>query len=124
MFDFLMLISAIIFITTDFVYLKVIQNYFLNQIRLVQGSEPKLNYLGVVLCYLFLIVGIYYFIIKPHKSVSDAFLLGVIIYGVYESTNYALLKNWSIITVIIDTLWGGLLFAFTTYAVNMIRNVF
>jgi uncharacterized membrane protein len=124
MFDFLMLISAIIFITTDFVYLKVIQNYFLNQVRLVQGSEPKINYLGVVLCYLFLIVGIYYFIIKPRKSVSDAFLLGVIIYGVYESTNYALLKNWSIITVIIDTLWGGVLFAFTTYAVNMIRTVF
>lgn len=124
MFDFLMLISAIIFITTDFVYLNVIKNYFLNQIRLVQGSEPKINYLGVALSYLFLIVGIQYFILKPRKSVSDAFLLGIVIYGVYETTNYALLKNWSIITVIIDTLWGGLLFAFTTYAVNMSREIF
>ena len=124
MFDFLMLVSAIIFITTDFVYLNVIKNYFLNQIKLVQGSEPKVNFLGVALCYIFLIAGINYFIIKPRKSVNDAFLLGIVIYGVYETTNYALLKNWSIFTVIIDTLWGGLLFAFTTYIVNMLRGVF
>jgi uncharacterized membrane protein len=124
MFDFLMLVSAIIFITTDFVYLSVIKDYFLNQIKLVQGSEPKVNYLGVALCYIFLIAGINYFIIKPRKSVNDAFLLGIVIYGVYETTNYALLKNWSIFTVIIDTLWGGLLFAFTTYVVNMLRGVF
>ena len=123
MFDFLMLVSAIIFITTDFVYLNVIKNYFLNQIKLVQGSEPKVNFLGVALCYIFLIAGINYFIIKPRKSVNDAFLLGIVIYGVYETTNYALLKNWSIFTVIIDTLWGGLLFAFTTYIVNMLRGI-
>ncbi len=124
MFDFLMLVSAIVFITTDFVYLNVIKDYFNNQIKLVQGSEPKVNYLGVALCYIFLIAGINYFIIKPRKSVNDAFLLGIVIYGVYETTNYALLKNWSILTVIIDTLWGGLLFAFTTYIVNMLRGVF
>jgi uncharacterized membrane protein len=123
MFDFLMLVSAIIFITTDFVYLNVIKDYFLNQIKLVQGSEPKVNFLGVALCYIFLIAGINYFIIKPRKSVNDAFLLGIVIYGVYETTNYALFKNWSIFTVIIDTLWGGLLFAFTTYIVNMLRGV-
>ena len=123
MFDFLMLISAIVFITTDFVYLNVIKDYFLNQIKLVQGSEPKVNFLGVALCYIFLIAGINYFIIKPRKSVNDAFLLGIVIYGVYETTNYALFKNWSIFTVIIDTLWGGLLFAFTTYVVNMLRGV-
>jgi uncharacterized membrane protein len=124
MFDFLMLVSAIVFITTDFVYLNVIKDYFNNQIISVQGSPVKLNYLGAALCYIFLIVGINYFIIKPRKSVNDAFLLGIVIYGVYETTNYALFKNWSMLTVIIDTLWGGLLFAFTTYIVNMLRGVF
>jgi uncharacterized membrane protein len=124
MFDFLMLISAIVFITTDFVYLNVIKDYFNNQIISVQGSPVKINYLGAALCYIFLIVGINYFIIKPRKSVNDAFLLGIVIYGVYETTNYALFKNWSILTVIIDTLWGGLLFAFTTYIVNMLRGIF
>ena len=121
MFDFLLLVSAIIFISIDFIYLNVMKGYFNNQIQSVQGSAPKMNYLGAALCYIFLIAGINYFIIKPKKSVSDAFLLGIVIYGVYETTNLALLKNWSILTVIIDTLWGGLLFASTTYIINLIR---
>ena len=121
MFNFLLLISSIVFISLDFIYLQLIKKYFLNQIKLVQGSEPKVNYLGVALSYVFLIIGINYFIIKPRKDVYDAFLLGLVIYGVYETTNYALLKNWSIITVLIDTLWGGTLFASTTYIVNLFR---
>jgi len=116
-----MLASAILLVSIDFVYLKIIQDYFGSQIQRVQGSPLKINFLGAALCYILLIVGINYFIIKPRKSVSDAFLLGVIIYGVYETTNYALFKNWSILTVIIDTLWGGLLFASTTYIVNLLR---
>ena len=122
MFDFLFLISAILIITIDYIYLNSIRDFFSRQIQDVQGSKMKLNYLGAALCYLFLITGINYFIIKPRKSVSDAFLLGIVIYGVYETTNYALFKNWSIWTVIIDTLWGGILFASTTYGVNLLRN--
>ena len=121
MFDFLLLVSAIIFISIDFVYLNVMKGYFDNQIKMIQGSPIKMNYLGAAICYILLIVGINYFIIKPRKSVSDAFLLGIVIYGVYETTNYALFKNWSFLTVIIDTLWGGLLFAATTYIVNLLR---
>ena len=118
-----MLASAIIFVVIDFIYLNLIKDFFGKQIKSVQGSEIKVNLLGAVLCYIFLIIGINYFIIKPRKSVQDAFLLGLIIYGVYETTNYALFKNWSIVTVIMDTLWGGVLFAITTYIVNLLRGI-
>jgi uncharacterized membrane protein len=123
MFDFLMLISAIVFTSIDFIYLNVMKNYFNKQIQDIQGSKIEFNFLGAVLCYIFLIYGLNYFIIKPRKTVSDAFLLGLVIYGVYETTNYALFKKWSMITVIIDTLWGGLLFATTTYIINLLRGV-
>jgi len=124
MFDFTILLSAIIFVLLDSVYLSFIKNYFDKQIYSIQGSKIKINFVGVMLCYLFLIVGLNYFIIKPKKSISDAFLLGLIIYGVYETTNYALLSKWSILTVIIDTLWGGILFASTAYIVNSIKRIF
>ena len=120
MFDFSLLISAIIFVSLDYIYLSTIKNYFLNQIKKVQGSPVSVNFLAIVICYIFLIIGINYFIIKPKRSVQDAFLLGLVIYGVYETTNWALLKNWSVITVIIDTLCGGTLFALTTYLTNML----
>jgi uncharacterized membrane protein len=118
-----MLLSAIVLISVDFIYLNLIKSYFENQVNKVQGTPLKINFLGAALCYVFLIIGLNYFIIKPHKSVSDAFLLGLIIYGVYETTNYALFKNWSILTVIMDTLWGGVLFASTTYIIDKVRYI-
>ena len=121
MFDFLLLISAILLISIDFIYLNITKGYFSRQIKSVQGSPMVINYLGAAISYILLITAINYFIIKPRKSVSDAFLLGIVIYGVYETTNYALLKNWSLLTVLIDTLWGGILFATTTYIINMLR---
>ena len=119
-----MLVSAIVLIVIDSVYLNLMKGYFDNQVKKVQGTNIKLNFLGAAICYIFLIVGLNYFIIKPHRSVQDAFLLGLVIYGVYETTNLALFSNWSVLTVLIDTLWGGLLFASTTYLVNMLREVF
>ena len=107
----------------DSVYLNFIKDYFVKQINLVQNSPIKLDFLAILLCYIFLIFGINYFIIQPNRSIQDAFILGIIIYGVYETTNYAIFKNWSLLSVIIDTLWGGLLFASTTYIVNILRNI-
>jgi len=123
MFNILFLISAILFVVIDFVYLNLIKNYFTNQVKIVQGLPLKVNLLGVVLCYIFLIFGINYFIIGPKKSVYDAFLLGILIYGVYETTNYALFSKWSILTVIMDTLWGGVLFAIVTFIINKLRLI-
>lgn len=124
MFDFPLLVSAIVLICLDYVYLQVVQQNFKQQIEKVQQKPLKVNFLGAALCYIFLITGINYFIIRPRKSPSEAFLLGIVIYGVYESTSWALLKDWSIITVVIDTLWGGLLFAATAFITNLLRRFF
>ena len=105
----------------DFIYLKLISNYFTIQVKNVQGSNIKLDYTATIFCYMFLILGMYYFIIVPNRSVFDAFLLGIIIYGVFETTNKALLKKWKWKTVFIDTLWGGVLFSITSYIVKKIK---
>jgi len=120
MFDFRLLVSAIVFVCLDALYLNLVKNYFSKQVQNIQGSEIKVNYLAAVICYIFLISGLNYFIIRPHRSVNDAFLFGIVIYGVYETTNWAIFKNWSVFSVILDTLWGGILFAATTYTVNLL----
>jgi uncharacterized membrane protein len=94
------------------------KKYFERQVLMIQNKEMKINFVSVILCYLLLIFGLNHFIIEPQKSVYDAFLLGIVIYGVFETTNYALFKNWSLYTVSIDTLWGGILFASTTYIIK------
>lgn len=121
MFDYKLLISGFVLVTVDFFYLNLIKNYFSTQVKLVQGTPMKIKYLPTLFTYIFLIFGINYFIIKPNRSIQDAFLLGLIIYGVFETTNMALFTNWSWLTVLIDTLWGGILFAITTFIVRLFR---
>lgn len=122
MFDFAFLITAIVFVILDYIYLDFMKSYFEKQIQLIQGSPLKVNLLGAFICYIFLITGINYFIIKPNRSVKDAFLFGLIIYAVYETTNLALFSKWSWLTVIIDSLWGGTLFALTTLIVSYLKK--
>ena len=124
MFNILFLISAILLVVIDFFYLNIIRSYFENQVKIVQGSPLQVNFLGLILSYIFLIFGLNYFIIKSKKSAYDAFLLGILIYGVFETTNYALFKKWSFFTVILDTLWGGTLFAIVTFIINNLRRLF
>jgi uncharacterized membrane protein len=123
MFDFAFLISAIVFVILDYLYLGLMKGYFEKQVQLVQGSPLKVNLLGAIICYIFLITGLNYFIIKPNRSIKDAFLFGLVIYAVYETTNLALFTKWSWLTVIMDSLWGGVLFALTTLIVSKIKKM-
>jgi uncharacterized membrane protein len=116
------LILGVTLLVLDGIYLYNIKNYFMKQIESVQFSPIKINYAGAALCYVFLIFGLYYFIIREKRSLMDAFLLGIVIYGVYETTSIALLKKWKWQTVFMDTLWGGILFALTTAILYYIKN--
>jgi uncharacterized membrane protein len=127
MIDSTFLITGALLLIFDFMYLSLIKGYFTKQIVIVQGSDVQPNLIAIAICYLFLIFGINYFIIKPRRSVLDAFLLGLVIYSVYETTNKALITKWSWITVFTDSLWGGILFALTTcvfYRLEMVSKYF
>lgn len=104
----------------DGIFLSFIQKLFNKQIFDVQSSDIQVNYIGFVLSYVCVIGLLYYFIIKEKKDSNDAFILGILSYGLYEYTTLALLKNWRLETTMIDTLWGGVLFASSTYLYNKI----
>jgi uncharacterized membrane protein len=107
------LVAALTLVVLDSIYLNLIKNYFNKQIKSIQGSDIQVNFVGVGITYVLLIFAIIYFIIQKHRSPRDAALLGFCIYGVYEFTNYALFKKWTLLTAIIDTAWGTLLFYLT-----------
>jgi len=117
------LVTGVIFVILDGLYLNLIQKYFNKQIKSIQGTDIKINYTAAVITYIFLIFGLNYFIIQKHKSIKEAALLGLVIYAVYEFTNLSLFTNWSVLTVLIDTTWGAVLFALTTAIVYKITGV-
>jgi len=118
------LLTIVVMLVVDGVYLGLNSNYFNQMIEKIQGSRIQFKLLGAVLCYVFLVLGLNYFIIQENKSLLSAFLLGIMVYGVYETTNYSIINKWEMTAVIMDTLWGGVLFAATTGIVYRLRHTF
>lgn len=107
-------IISVTMLTLDFIFLSANQKMFEIQIADVQRVSLQFRPMGALLCYIALVFGLYYFIIKTNRSPLDAFLLGLVINAVYEGTTYAILKKWKWQLVIMDTLWGGVLLSLTT----------
>ena len=74
----------------------LLKDYFSKLIKGIQKKDMKIRYSGAIFTYIIMTLGLYYFIIKEERSIVDAFLLGVLIYGVFEGTNYTLFDNWEI----------------------------
>ena len=119
----ILLFSAVILLTLDFIYLNLTKSVFQTQVFKIQHGVMNVKLIPAVLCYFFLVIGLNYFILQPHRTILEAFLLGFIIYGVFDSTNLAIFKNYEWNVAIMDTVWGGILFALTTWIIYTFNNM-
>jgi uncharacterized membrane protein len=111
----MLLATAFVLVGLDSVMISlVMQPLFAVQIQRIQGSAMTLDPIAAVLSYLVLVLGVYIFLVAERKTLLEAFLLGVFVYSTYELTTKSLLRQWKWQTVVIDSLWGGTLFALTT----------
>jgi uncharacterized membrane protein len=113
-----LILSIIIFIGLDLIYLNLFSSHFNQQILDVQHSPLEFRLIPAIVCYITLVFGLNYFILQRNGTVIDAALLGLVIYTVYETTNMAIIKNWNIKSVLIDSIWGGVLFGLTTFIIS------
>lgn len=127
------IVVALIILALDAVFLTLAKDLFARQVMLVQGTAMKVNIPSAAVCYALIVLGLYYFVLRhiivPNATsaaasiqtmrledgIRAAFFLGILVYGVYETTTLAILKNWSPMTAVIDTTWGGTLFALSAY---------
>ena len=109
------IITSVIFILLDIIYLTSTRSITLPIIKNIQHSPLNINVYSLIIVYIFDIFVLYYFIINKKTSLLEAFLLGSCIYGIYEFTNKSIFNKWNYSLVIIDTLWGGVLFVLTTF---------
>ena len=112
------LLSCISLLVLDYMYLSSQSNIFKNIPYAKQNIKGSI--IPIILCYTIIIGVLQYFIIQKFNYVNldvlmQSFILGFSIYSIYELTNYILLKNWPLYFVIVDSLWGGILFMLVTY---------
>jgi hypothetical protein len=116
-------ISGIILIALDGTFIGTHLNTYKKVVKDIQGSELSIKGVeALVICYVCLIGGLYYFILKEKRSVLDAFWFGVVIYGVYATTVYSMFKGYPAYLAGMDVLWGGILMATTTWATRSLMK--
>ncbi len=104
---FLWILIFFLFISFDLLFFWANRSFLDKTIRAVQRKPMHLRYAGAILCYMALTSLLYTHL---HLNYSKTFLLGASIYAVYEGTNYAIFQEWPATMVILDTIWGGILF--------------
>ena len=109
-----------IIVAIDSVYLFLTKSIFGEVVAKIQRTAIQMRLEGAVIVYLLLALGIYYFIIAPGRSAWDAGILGLVIYGTFDFTNYAMFKNYDLMPAIMDTVWGSFLFVFTTLVYKLL----
>ncbi len=122
---FLILIPAIA--ALDLVWLGGVMSSFYrselgSMLRLRGDSMDVVIWAGAIV-YLLIAAGIVAFVLPRLPSNKKGrlaaalrwgFLYGVLLYGVYDFTNLAILSHWPLTVVAVDVLWGGVLCAAAT----------
>jgi len=116
-----LIISSIILLILDALYIFTTKELFFGMVQKIQHSPLKVDVYAAALTYIFILGGLNYFIVqKENKTPLEAFYLGILVYSVYELTTKSILRDWKWEAVVLDTIWGGVLFASTTYFTRII----
>jgi uncharacterized membrane protein len=110
------IIIGLSFLIFDYIFIYLLQkDSWDNQISLIQnGALPMYRPFFGVVVYLIMIFCVYFLIISPateynyslSKVASNAALLGLAFYGVFDGTNYVMFKDYKMSMALKDTIYG------------------
>jgi uncharacterized membrane protein len=129
---FAILLSIFVLLVLDFIYLASVSVFHKRSIKTIQGGEDmQLNVVSAIFCYIIMIIGLVFITLtqlsrygslrslsqinKLKYALRFGGLVGFVIYGVFNTTNIAIFKRYSVPLAIIDIVWGTLLYTIATY---------
>ena len=123
-------VGAVAFMVLDAVWLGLLmKNFYREQlapiVRLADGGIAP-NWPAAFVVYALLGAGIALFVIPRAATISLAAaygaLFGLVVYGVYDFTNYSTLRQWPFVLTLADTAWGALASAAAAAAVRIVAR--
>lgn len=122
------LITIVVMGLIDFIWLGYIaKKLYKDELGPVLAEKPNMT--AALLFYILYGIGIVVFVINPaliKASLLDAVyfggLFGLVSYAVYDLTNLATMKNFSVKIAAIDLAWGSCITASTSLIVYVIIN--
>lgn len=112
------LILAICMIILDIIWILLfMKTRYESQMLTIQNRPLEVNYLYVLISYILMLIGFVVFCVpninkkqRIKSSLIYGFLFGLILYGVYDFTAAAVIRDWDMKTALYDILWGASLF--------------
>lgn len=108
----LILLTTILLIILDLIWFSISTPMYSQTILLIQKTPLEKNkfIVGGLITWLLIAIGINIFVLNHANTTKEAVLqgalFGLITYGIFNGTNYAIFKMWDLKTSSIDTLWG------------------
>lgn len=119
-------ITFFLFLLIDMIWLLLVAPK-LYQSQIGHLMAEKVNFVAAGIFYLLYIVALLVFVINPSVAGQDVVkaiflgaLLGLVMYGTYDLTNLATLKEWPIKITVIDLIWGSFITSATCGAATKI----
>jgi uncharacterized membrane protein len=127
-----LLLAVFTLLILDFVYIASVSIFYKKSVKHIQGGDDmRLNIYSGILCYVIMIIGLVFitftqlsrygslrslsYLNKLQYALRFGGILGFVIYGVFNTTNMAIFKRYSIPLAIIDIIWGTILYTIATY---------
>lgn len=88
----------------------------------IQKEAMKVKPIFALLSYVLMVIGMVVFVTpnvtdrKFQTSLMYGGVFGLVVYGVYDFTNAAVIKNWNISIALLDVLWGVFVYTAAAYA--------
>ncbi|HLP19434.1 MAG TPA: DUF2177 family protein [Chitinophagales bacterium] len=111
----LYVIATVIFFAMDMLWLGLVaKSFYRDKLGFIFTGEVR--WAAAVIFYLIYIGGILYFAINPaingggwQIALLNGALFGLMCYATYDLTNMATIKQWPLVVVIVDIIWGMVL---------------
>lgn len=111
---YLYLLTIPVFVLGDLLWLGVIaRNFYQEKLEHLLGA---VQWPAAIVFYFIYTAGILYFTVLPELdsgSVIRVFLIGALLgffaYATYDLTNMATLRDWPLVVVVVDIIWGAVL---------------
>ena len=121
------LITLIVFLGIDFVWLGLVaRNFYKKELSVLPQT---FGLPAAFLAYILIAAGIVIFVLPKssgniYKALLWGAVFGLITYGIYDFTNLATLKGWSLKMLAVDILWGMFVCGVTSLLVTLVLNKF
>ena len=121
--------SLIILPAIDYIWLSNMANFYVaryGDLARLENGQLKVLYFPAIVVYFLLALGLVFFVVPRSERLGQAVLsgalLGFVIYGVYDMTNMATLRNYTWTLSLVDMTWGTVLNAIAAIAIYLLRD--